>query len=312
MITRILGTALAAAMTILSLAAPSQAIDYDPLIGEVGAYAVWGDDNLAAANGISYHVSSWNPAYADQGSKILVSNIQSKMYHTFCTGYGQCEITPEREQVVLDFARTFVQQHHDNPGIVGWYLVDDRWGDFSSVLPKIHDIIRTYDTGTDKYPTVCGLQLDLASSIEPNPLRHFRNQVTDNYSPSWCNAFTIYSYAQDGATGVDWDMSETLPGALDFLAVEKGWRDRNGTFLGTPQAFGGGGFVVPTRGELRIQAEAFCAAGSYGLLPYAWNDNYLPDRVSLGNMSDGELGEASFRLRRGMRDAHQTCFGSDM
>lgn len=262
--------------------------------GKTGAYALNTGLTQARDHGLDYAVRGWadmsvatRALYAASGIKILDSSIQRRMYTTVCPppgGAASCrDLTAQQESEFLGWVRGHVRTTVNETQVVGYYVVDDSWTDFGPLLKKVHDVIRSVDANRG---IMCGLQLDLARGGDDgsDQLRKFRRRGAVNYSPSWCDMFTIYSYANRSASydgrSTNWSMEKTLPLALSYLRDVKGRTWSNGHLIGTPMAFDYAPRYVagaqewwngPSAGELRSQVRAFCENGAKGILAHAWD-----------------------------------------
>jgi hypothetical protein len=147
-------------------------------------------------------------------------------------------------------------------------------------------------------------------------ITHFKRAL-QNYSPSWCDAVMVYSYAPagtappDSRASYDWAMSRTLPEALSALRA-KGWQPSRSPLIGVPQAFGYAPRIppgtssqpqyrsAPSSSELTAQVVAFCRAGAIAIVGYAWNDGAVGRVTELNNSVALQLG-----LLAGAQQCHQ-------
>lgn len=289
------------------------------ILGLLGVYALNdGRDVQSAKNiGVSFTLTDYRKSSEDippiRGMAILDKTPQTILYHALCPkGPLSCSSTPSAISVLEQQLDRHLHVAMGDPAVVGYYLVDDGWADFSAALPKIRKTIRDL---APESPTVCGFGLELPAAVmaaKYTGLTAFRNSLV-NFSPDWCDYVYIYAYRRASATpqgnDVNWAMTWALPQALSALR-EVGWEIEKTPLIGGPQAFGytprtlpvaqgGLSYVAPpTASQLALQTRAFCSLGARAILAYAWRD---PSQGSVVDLS------RSASLRHGLTTGFRTC-----
>lgn len=282
---------------------PDRTISLGDLTRKVGVYHLTdaGDVPAAAAIGAQLALAPdggdtpLTQALSDHHMQYIDQTIQTLIYRAYCPeGQGTCrQPTPADSAAMLDAIKSHVQQVEGTHMVAAYYLLDDYYTDMGSGLRAAYEAIRSVDPNT---PTICafyqGLAYQDSSGTWVTPQRLFVKSLR-NYSPQWCDAVAIYSYAPaffapivPPVPIVEWDMRSTLPYVLATLK-SKGWDPTRQPLIGMPGAFGyeprtgrawQGQFAqpewryAPTRDQLATQINAFCSAGAIAILPYVWND----------------------------------------
>ena len=303
-------------------------LDYSSLTHKLGAYGIGPDATQvkrAAQLGIRLGVGpsktsvlTYQAALEASGTRLIDSTPQWMIYEATCpSGPASCrEPDTQRINELSHRLKEYVESQLATSTIVAYYILDDYRPSLAPVLASAYSTIREADP---RRPIVCGLALSIvktnASDLHVTRTITAFKRVLQNYSPSWCDAVMIYSYASSGATppslqgSWDWTMSRTLPEALSALRA-KGWKASRSPLIGVPQTFGwwpgghpGGPeayYSAPTSADLTAQVVAFCKAGAIAIVGYAWDDNAVGRVTKLNNSVPLQLG-----LLAGAQQCHQ-------
>lgn len=244
--------------------------------------------------------------------KIIDHAPQNILYRAVCPhGRNSCHRLSHAELTKLKKRITHaVNQNQNDPAVVGYYLLDDYW---FNMRPELKVVGRTIQRISPQSILGCGFGLHIETSKKSVDMAEFRTKLV-NYSPNWCNAIMMYSYAPAFPNPfkghVDWNMSSTLDTAIHELR-DRGWSPTNGLLVGVPQAFNFNPRITRSHGStkyayravtnqqsLRSQVTAFCRAGASAIIAYTW-DNLGEGRVqTLSN---------NVELRKGLREGMSNC-----
>jgi hypothetical protein len=220
-----------------------------------------------------------------------------------------CPVSQADEQNFLTAFQAELDKQHDNPAVVGYYIIDDYLGNISGVLQKVHAMVQA-DNGTETYPrpTICGFggSLDYHDRNAPPgryekeyaSLSHFSKLELQNFSPSGCDMVDLYIYSLSHRAPVsDYSMAWTMP-AMEAAMAQHGWSSAATPLIGSPQAWEG---TPPTAAQIRRQSDAFCADGAVDIIAFTW-DNF----ASTGPRAEPELANSP-SMRAGLSGGVQDC-----
>lgn len=272
---------------------------------------------LAADDGdtaLTKAMSAHHIRYIDQATQRVI-------HRAYCPrGKSPCHaLTASGKRQMLQALKAHVDKVSGTDMVAAYYLLDDYYIDMGPGIRAAYQLIHSIDPTT---PTVCAFYQGLGY-VGPNhdlkvPTRSFARALR-NYSPAWCDAVAIYSYApaEFAVTAppkpeVDWSMESTLPSILATLK-RKGWDPRSQPLIGMPGAFGyeprsaragqppfprPEWRFAPSSYQLARQIRAFCAVGATVILPYVWDDGSVGTIKNLSN---------SPQLRAGFAHGVQQC-----
>jgi hypothetical protein len=162
-----------------------------------------------------------------------------------------CPVSQTDEQNFLTAFQAELDKQHDNPAVVGYYVIDDYLGNISGVLQKVHAMVQA-DTRTEAYPrpTICGFggSVDYQDRNAPAgryekeyaSLSHFSKLELQKFSPGACDMVDLYIYSLSHRAPVsDYSMAWTMP-AMEAALAQHGWSSAATPLIGSPQAWGGG------------------------------------------------------------------------
>lgn len=216
-----------------------------------------------------------------------------------------CVISALDEDAIVKQANTYVTQIGSDPGLVGFWILDDYpRGDIRATLARLRDIVQRNNAATGfRRPTLCGVggDLDYKQSVA-DPFfiqdRRYSEQAMQNLSPSACDIVSPYFYgvaAQDDPRLIDWSMRSVMP-YFRYALQRRGFDPAATTIVPVAHAFAYRGassyFVTPRPDDIATQMQAYCDAGAASVLFFTWqsadadrsyhNDQSLRDGVRLG------------------------------
>jgi hypothetical protein len=295
-------------------------IAYGGLTHRIGAYGV-GTEAAQVLNasrlGIRLLVGrpiTREPQYREELQRVdmqVIDNTPQRMiYRTVCPrGTTRCAVPSDETLVALrERLAEYVRSRRALSNIAGYYILDDYVPRMNFVLRSVYKAMREADPAR---PLVCAFSLpivpkDAGAAIVNSQIGVFRRNLT-NYSPRWCNAVMLFSYAPSSRIPArkgpyDWKMAKTLPRALSILRG-KGWGPSQSPLIGVPQAFEFwprrevAGSIRQTQfregpdsTELATQVAAFCQAGAVAIVAYAWRTAVQPTVKALYNSGAFQLG----------------------
>jgi hypothetical protein len=244
--------------------------------------------------------SGYAAALRAAGSQYIDKTLLGLVLHyvpeTCAATTAPCVLAPPQEAELLARVSAHLSDVAHDPLIAGFYVLDDYPGNIGPILGRVHDLVAAANaSAVIPRPTVCGFWASLdAWNVAGQRVQMGAgafNRALVNYSPSACDAVSVYSYGYAyGAAnrGFDWSMGNLL-GYVKGALASKGWTPDQ-PFIGTPAAFGiaAKGFTAPTPDQLRAETAAFCAAGATAIMPYTW-------RLPAGNGTQDLADDASLR-----------------
>lgn len=280
------------------------AVSYAAITHKVGVYSLTNPVSVSAAAraGVQLAIAkdggpktSLSRAYAAHGVKYIDTSIQGLLYRTYCPGGtpASCR-TPSLASLntLMAHVKAHVKAVKGTGAVAAYYILDDYFTNMSGVMPWLYNAIRSVDTTT---PTVCAFYQGLAYKNAAGHLVVSTSRFDEamvNYSPQWCDAVAVYSYAPafssrkaPAVPAVEWSMASVLP-ALESKLEQRGWVPSKQPLIGVPSAFGYSPRTAkhrttleapvwrygPNSSQLATQIRAFCAAGAVSIVPYVWND----------------------------------------
>jgi hypothetical protein len=195
----------------------------------------------------------------------------------------QCTLTAEDNSVILDEMRTRLAEVEDDPGLVGYYVLDDYpFGDVSATLRAVRALIleSNYRLGASR-PVVCGVGGTLDQRAQATGVftsdHSYTEEALVNVTPDVCDVVAPYFYgvaSVDDPQLVDWSMQNLMPWFLGTLH-DRGFTQLS--LLPIVQAFSapaaqGNVYIEPTPENMRAQASAYCGTGNaIALLFFTWS-----------------------------------------
>lgn len=299
---------------------PKHAVDYSGLIHKVGVYYVGPNTDqlrIASRLGLGLIVGSPvspNAGYQQilhaSGMRVIDSTPARMIYQAFCPSAPDKCARPSGTRLV-DLRRQlakYVRSRRSNSTVAGYYILDDYVPNIDDVLASVYQAMRAADPAR---PLVCAFSIPViqvnADAVAVAKEDSLTARHLQNYSPKWCDAVMIFSYAPGSVTPrhdgpYDWAMTKTLPTGLSILR-SKGWRQSTSPLIGVPQTFQfwprrpGPKWVQrvqyregPTETELTAQVVAFCRAGATSIVAYAWRTTAQKTTRGLVNSSAFQLG----------------------
>lgn len=295
-------------------------VNYSGLTHQIGAYGVGSDPQQlyrASSLGIGLIVGppqtsqpEYQQALRATGMRVIDNTPMRMIYKAMCpTGVPRC--ARPREDKLAQLRRTlanYVRSTRALHTIAGYYILDDYVPNIDFILASVYQAMRNADPTT---PLVCAfavpvMQANADAASVASVVSVVRRNL-QNYSPKWCDAVMLFSYAPPNTTPqrrgpYDWRMRKTLPAALRILR-SKGWQQSSSALIGVPQAFEfwprlpGHGTSKPLQyregpnaTELTTQVAAFCRAGATAIVAYTWRAAIQSTVFALYNRSAFRLG----------------------
>lgn len=284
----------------------------------IGAFGLTASDaRTARAYGVTSAVANFVPTstsgYAAAGVAVIDAWPQRQMYKLSCpSGQANCQRPTARDtSAFMTKLREHVREASASGLVHEYYILDDDWFDFSSLLPSMARSIKSI---APEARTLCAFALPISTTKAGSSayaITAFRDELR-NYSPSWCDDVGIYSYLPKGTPSAnvgDWSMQTTLSQALELLR-SRGWHASSSVLVGMPQTFGIShesqstddtlvpGWPTPSERQLATQISAFCAAGARAIVAYTWR---LPGNPRVPTLANTPA------LRRGLLSGASRC-----
>lgn len=303
-------------------------VNYSGLTHQIGAYGVGSDPQQlyrVSSLGIGLIVGpsqtsqpEYQQALRATGMRVIDNTPVQLIYKAMCpSGTPRCSRPSEAKLAELRRAlANYVRSRRGLNAIAGYYMLDDYRPNINFVLASVYRAMRDADPAT---PLVCAFAVPVmpanADAASVASVVSVVRRNLQNYSPKWCDAVMLFSYAPPSATPqrrgpYDWRMTKTLPAALSILRSE-GWQQSRSPLIGVPQAFEfwprlpGRGTSNPlqyregpTAAELTTQVAAFCKAGATAIVAYTW-------RAAIQRTVFALYNSAAFRL--GLLAGAQQC-----
>jgi hypothetical protein len=291
-----------------------------PVLHQGGAYAVLPADiptfvgaglTLALTNKIpaspSVDPSHGKVRYIDPRADSYLYQYLAK-YH--CSrSVAPCPISAGDQQAFLGAFQQELVRQHNNPSVVGYYILDDYLGNIPGLLAQVHNLIAVDNqTLAAPRPTICGFggTLDFNKpglapgtyELDTASLKHFNDLELLNFTPKACDMVTLYIYALNHrAPTSDFSMKLVMPLMLTDLRAH-GWDPAQTPLLGTPQTWAG---IPPTAAQVRLQTSAFCSFGAQSIIAFTWH-NFM----ATGPNASPELANDA-GMRAGLSQGMQDC-----
>jgi hypothetical protein len=194
-----------------------------------------------------------------------------------------CTISVSDEEDIVTAARKHIGEVAKDPGLAGFWILDDYPGsDISRILKRFHQIVSEAGAASGRHlPTVCGLQGELDARDSTNqpikPHHQYVDRAITNVSPDACDYVSPYPYGyslnSDPAL-VDWSLHDVIPYTIQLLRA-KGF-NTSGLLIPLLHAFGNnpppGSYrnVTPRPQDILAQAKAWTDAGAVALMFFTW------------------------------------------
>lgn len=215
---------------------------------------------------------------------------KSYAYNPYCRTDEDPKVDSQR--AALRYVEAILARDAKRPYVVAHWVLDDwAWWDPGSgreLLQKVHAEIAKMTPGI---PAICGFG---AAVLKPGKVG-WDPGTGANYSNGGCDIVGWYNYSPFGrrkpsnGKNLDWSMKMLLP-AMARTLEKKGWNLAKTPLYGIGQAWGGSygrKYYQPglTRGEMLLQAKAFCEFGATYVGWYAWDDSGYDSRTETPNNS---------------------------
>jgi hypothetical protein len=194
-----------------------------------------------------------------------------------------CALTAEDQSLILDAMRSRLAEVENDPGLVGYYVLDDYpFGDVTVTLRAIRALIMESNqrVGVTR-PVVCGVGGTLDSRAGNTGLftadHSYTEEALVNVSPDTCDIVAPYFYGVARVNDpdlVDWSMQDLIPWFIGALH-DRGFTQPS--LLPIVQAFSapaaqGAVYIEPTPQNMSAQASAYCGTGyAVALLFFTWS-----------------------------------------